>query len=171
MKQPTMQEVLGPDGPLAQALDSYEYRPQQVEMAEAIARTLDEGGTVLVEAGPGTGKTFAYLIPAIYSGQRVVVSTGTKNLQEQLFFRDIPLLKEILPVKFTAAYLKGRENYLCPAYQQLFRHARPVLERLAAHLTTGRTLADFAPRSGSGAQRNARCPCGSGRKYKHCCGA
>ena len=61
-----------------------------------------------MEAGPGTGKTFAYLIPAIYSGQRVVVSTGTKNLQEQLFFKDIPLLKEILPIKFTAAYMKGQ---------------------------------------------------------------
>jgi ATP-dependent DNA helicase DinG len=113
MKQPTMQEVLGPNGLVAQVLDAYEFRPQQVEMAEAIARALAGGEAVLVEAGPGTGKTFAYLIPAIYSGQRVVVSTGTKNLQEQLFFKDIPLLKEILPIKFTAAYMKGRENYLC----------------------------------------------------------
>ena len=113
LKQPSMTEVLGSQGFLADELDAYEYRPQQVEMAEAIARALREGGTMLVEAGPGTGKTFAYLIPAIYSGQKVVVSTGTKNLQEQLFFKDIPLLKEILPIKFTAAYMKGRENYLC----------------------------------------------------------
>ena len=108
-----MAEVLGAKGILAEGLDSYEYRPQQVEMAEAIRRALQEGGDLIVEAGPGTGKTFAYLIPAIYSGHKVVVSTGTKNLQEQLFFKDIPLLREILPIKFTAAYMKGRENYLC----------------------------------------------------------
>ena len=113
MKQPIMAEVLGARGILATGLDAYEYRPQQVEMAEAVWRALHEGGDLIVEAGPGTGKTFAYLIPAIYSGHKVVVSTGTKNLQEQLFFKDIPLLREILPLKFTAAYMKGRENYLC----------------------------------------------------------
>src|SRR4030043_1241001 len=113
LKQPIMAEVLGAKGILAQGLDAYEYRPQQVEMAEAVWRALQEGGDLIVEAGPGTGKTFAYLIPAIYSNHKVVVSTGTKNLQEQLFFKDIPLLREILPLKFTAAYMKGRENYLC----------------------------------------------------------
>lgn len=113
MKKNTMEEVLGHRGILAEGLDSYEYRPQQVEMAEAIWRALHEGGDLIVEAGPGTGKTFAYLIPAIYSGHKVVISTGTKNLQEQLFFKDIPLLREIIPIKFTVAYMKGRENYLC----------------------------------------------------------
>jgi ATP-dependent DNA helicase DinG len=108
-----MTELLGAKGILAAGLDVYEYRPQQVEMAEAVWRALQQGGNLMVEAGPGTGKTFAYLIPAIYSGHKVVVSTGTKNLQEQLFYKDIPLLKEILPVKFTAAYMKGRDNYLC----------------------------------------------------------
>ncbi len=120
MKQPIMAEVLGAKGILAQGLDAYEYRPQQVEMAEAVWRALHEGGDLIVEAGPGTGKTFAYLIPAIYSGHKVVVSTGTKNLQEQLFFKDIPLLKEILPIKFTAAYMKGRDNYLCRRRFRIF---------------------------------------------------
>jgi ATP-dependent DNA helicase DinG len=108
-----MAEVFGKKGLLAEGLDSYEYRPQQVEMAEAVWSALHGGGGLIVEAGPGTGKTFAYLIPAIYSGHKVVVSTGTKNLQEQLFFKDIPLLGEILPVTFNATYMKGRENYLC----------------------------------------------------------
>ena len=120
MKQPIMAEVLGARGILATGLDAYEYRPQQVEMAEAVWRALHEGGDLIVEAGPGTGKTFAYLIPAIYSGHKVVVSTGTKNLQEQLFFKDIPLLREILPLKFTAAYMKGRENYLCRRRFRIF---------------------------------------------------
>ena len=115
-----MAEVLGAKGILAQGLDAYEYRPQQVEMAEAVWRALHDGGDLIVEAGPGTGKTFAYLIPAIYSGHKVVVSTGTKNLQEQLFFKDIPLLKEILPIKFTAAYMKGRDNYLCRRRFRIF---------------------------------------------------
>jgi ATP-dependent DNA helicase DinG len=115
-----MAEVLGARGILATGLDAYEYRPQQVEMAEAVWRALHEGGDLIVEAGPGTGKTFAYLIPAIYSGHKVVVSTGTKNLQEQLFFKDIPLLREILPLKFTAAYMKGRENYLCRRRFRIF---------------------------------------------------
>jgi ATP-dependent DNA helicase DinG len=115
-----MTEVFGAKGILAKGLDAYEYRHQQVEMAEAVWRALHEGGDLIVEAGPGTGKTFAYLIPAIYSGHKVVVSTGTKNLQEQLFFKDIPLLKEILPIKFTAAYMKGRENYLCRRRFRIF---------------------------------------------------
>jgi ATP-dependent DNA helicase DinG len=115
-----MIELFGARGILAEGLDAYEYRPQQVEMAEAVWRALQQGGNLLVEAGPGTGKTFAYLIPAIYSGHKVVVSTGTKNLQEQLFFKDIPLLKEILPIKFTAAYMKGRENYLCRRRFRIF---------------------------------------------------
>jgi len=120
LQYPPMEEILGKKGLLAEGLDSYEYRPQQVEMAEAVARALQEGGSVIVEAGPGTGKTFAYLVPAIYSGQRVVVSTGTKNLQEQIFFKDIPLLREMLPLKFSVAYMKGRENYLCRRRFQIF---------------------------------------------------
>ncbi|UCC66308.1 MAG: ATP-dependent DNA helicase [Deltaproteobacteria bacterium] len=115
-----MENILGRKGLLAEGLESYEYRPQQVEMAEAVWRALTQGGNLIVEAGPGTGKTFAYLIPALYSGHKVVVSTGTKNLQEQIFFKDIPLLKEFLPISFKAAYMKGRENYLCWRRFKLF---------------------------------------------------
>jgi ATP-dependent DNA helicase DinG len=82
-------------------------------MALAVARVLADGGTLLAEAGTGTGKTLAYLVPAILSGQRVLVSTGTKNLQEQIFFKDLPALSAALAVKFTASYMKGRANYLC----------------------------------------------------------
>ena len=79
----------------------------------AVARRFDEGGVLLAEAGTGTGKTLAYLVPAILSRQRVLVSTGTKNLQEQIYFKDIPALRATLGVPFTAACMKGRANYLC----------------------------------------------------------
>jgi ATP-dependent DNA helicase DinG len=82
-------------------------------MATAVARVFGRGGVLLAEAGTGTGKTLAYLTPAILSGHRVVVSTGTKNLQEQIYFKDIPLLRDALGVPFTATYMKGRGNYLC----------------------------------------------------------
>ncbi len=82
-------------------------------MAQAVANVLSDGGVLLAEAGTGTGKTMAYLVPVILSGQRVLVSTGTKNLQEQIYFKDLPALAGALPVKFTAAYMKGRANYVC----------------------------------------------------------
>ena len=82
-------------------------------MAAAVADVFAEGGVLLAEAGTGTGKTLAYLVPAILSRQRVLVSTGTKNLQEQIFFKDLPVLKDTLGVPFTATYMKGRGNYLC----------------------------------------------------------
>lgn len=82
-------------------------------MADAVARAFEDGGVLLAEAGTGTGKTLAYLVPAILNRQRVLISTGTKNLQEQIFFKDIPALREALGVPFTATYMKGRANYLC----------------------------------------------------------
>ena len=82
-------------------------------MAAAVARAFEDGGVLLAEAGTGTGKTLAYLVPAVLSRQRVLISTGTKNLQEQIFFKDIPALRDALDVPFTAAYMKGRANYLC----------------------------------------------------------
>jgi ATP-dependent DNA helicase DinG len=105
--------VFAEDGPLARAVPEYEPRPGQREMAAAIARTFAEGGVLVAEAGTGTGKTLAYLVPAILSRQRVLVSTGTKNLQEQIFYKDLPLLERALGVTFTATYMKGRANYLC----------------------------------------------------------
>ena len=100
-------------GPLAQALPGFEPRDGQQKMATAVAGVIERGGTLLAEAGTGTGKTLAYLIPAILSRQRALVSTGTKNLQEQIFFKDLPALREALGVPFTATLMKGRSNYLC----------------------------------------------------------
>ena len=100
-------------GTLARAVDSFEPRPGQREMAAAVSDVLEGGGILLAEAGTGTGKTLAYLVPAILSGQRVLISTGTKNLQEQIYFKDLPALRDALDVSFTATYMKGRGNYLC----------------------------------------------------------
>ena len=110
---PTIESVLGPRGILAAALPGYESRPGQLMMAEAVRSALAGGRSLLVEAGTGTGKTLAYLVPAILSGMKVVVSTGTKNLQEQIFHKDIPLLRAELPVPFRATMMKGISNYLC----------------------------------------------------------
>ena len=105
--------TFAPDGPLARAVSDFEPRTGQVKMAAAVARVLEGGGVLLAEAGTGTGKTLAYLVPAILSRQRVLVSTGTKNLQEQIFFKDIPALRDALGIPFTATCMKGRANYLC----------------------------------------------------------
>jgi ATP-dependent DNA helicase DinG len=105
--------ALAPDGPLARTIPAFESRPAQLTLARGVSATLADGGVLLAEAGTGTGKTLAYLIPAVLSGQRVLVSTGTKNLQEQIYFKDLPVLQRALKVRFTATYMKGRGNYLC----------------------------------------------------------
>jgi ATP-dependent DNA helicase DinG len=101
------------EGSLAQVVDHFEPRAGQRTMAAAVAETISGGGVLLAEAGTGTGKTLAYLVPAILSRQRVLVSTGTKNLQEQIYFKDLPVLREALGIPFKATYMKGRANYLC----------------------------------------------------------
>ncbi|MBI3147990.1 MAG: ATP-dependent DNA helicase [Betaproteobacteria bacterium] len=106
--------VFGPEGLLARQVPGYRFRQQQLEMAQAVARAIDDRTLLLAEAGTGTGKTFAYLVPALLSGGRVVLSTGTKTLQDQLFERDLPLVREVLGVPVTVALLKGRANYVCP---------------------------------------------------------
>src|SRR5215211_3101648 len=109
-----MEEIFGPGGLIARAHPDYEYRPGQVEMAEAVMRAFEERRHLIVEAGTGTGKTLAYLVPAVAAAVgRVGISTGTKNLQEQLMEKDVPFLQRVLPRKFSAAYLKGRGNYAC----------------------------------------------------------
>ncbi len=108
-----VEAVFAPDGPLARAMPDFEPRAGQVEMAAAVARVFEHGGVLLAEAGTGTGKTLAYLVPAILRRERVLISTGTKNLQEQIFFKDIPALRNALGIPFTATYMKGRANYLC----------------------------------------------------------
>jgi ATP-dependent DNA helicase DinG len=105
--------VLGPSGRLAAALPGYEERPDQLAMAEAVERAIERRGYLVAEAGTGTGKTLAYLVPAVLSGRRVIVSTATKTLQEQLWLKDIPLLRDACGLQFEAAYLKGRSNYYC----------------------------------------------------------
>jgi ATP-dependent DNA helicase DinG len=105
--------VFGERGALSRVVDGFEPRSGQRQMAAAVAAVVEGGGTLLAEAGTGTGKTLAYLIPAIMSRQRVLVSTGTKNLQEQIFFKDLPALRDALGVPFTATLMKGRSNYLC----------------------------------------------------------
>ncbi|HKY20648.1 MAG TPA: ATP-dependent DNA helicase [Vicinamibacterales bacterium] len=115
--------VFADSGTLAQALPAFESRSAQREMADAVAGTLQNGGVLLVEAGTGTGKTLAYLVPAILSGERVLVSTGTKTLQEQIYFKDLAILREALGVPFTATYMKGRGNYLCLHRFESFRES------------------------------------------------
>lgn len=100
-------------GVLSEWHPQYEYRPGQLEMAEAVESAIKEKRHLIVEAGTGTGKTLAYLIPAILAGQRVVVSTGTKNLQEQLFFKDLPFLQQHFDRELKVCYMKGRNNYAC----------------------------------------------------------
>jgi ATP-dependent DNA helicase DinG len=108
-----MEEVFGPGGLIAQHHPNYEYRPGQVEMAEAVNNIIKDGGLALIEAGTGTGKTLAYLIPALAAGRRVLVSTATKNLQEQLYKKDVPFLQQIIPREFKVVCMKGRSNYVC----------------------------------------------------------
>ncbi|MDR3750502.1 MAG: ATP-dependent DNA helicase [Terracidiphilus sp.] len=109
---PTLHEFFAPGGILARSALPYEYRTGQLEMAKAVERALQERRHLIVEAGTGTGKTLAYLLPALRTGQRVIVSTGTKALQDQLYFRDIPFLETLLG-PLHVCYMKGRANYLC----------------------------------------------------------
>src|SRR5437762_2497652 len=108
----TLHDFFSPGGLLAKAHPQFEFRRGQLQMAEAVEQALAEKRHLIVEAGTGTGKTLAYLVPVIRSGKRVIISTGTKNLQEQLFFKDVPFLEQVLgPLRVT--YMKGRNNYLC----------------------------------------------------------
>ena len=108
-----LNEIFASDGALANVISGYLPRAGQLEMAEAIYASIESGQNLIAEAGTGTGKTFAYLIPAILSTKKVIVSTGTKNLQDQLFNKDLPVIRKALKTPFKAALLKGRANYLC----------------------------------------------------------
>lgn len=109
----SLADVFSPDGPLATGIPGYRLRAQQLEMAESIAAAIAANHVLVAEAGTGTGKTFAYLVPALLSGGKVIVSTGTKNLQDQLFSRDIPTVRKALGAPVKIALLKGRANYIC----------------------------------------------------------
>jgi ATP-dependent DNA helicase DinG len=114
--------ILGEGGTLARTLPGFRFRPQQLAMAEAVADAIAQHLPLVAEAGTGTGKTFAYLVPALLYGGKVIVSTGTKTLQDQLFERDLPLIRNALAVPVTVALLKGRANYVC--HHHLERTAR-----------------------------------------------
>ena len=116
-----------PEGPLARAHSLYEHRPGQEAMARAVERTLHAGGVLMVEAGTGTGKTLAYLVPALHSGRRVIVSTGTRNLQDQIMGLDLPFLRDRAGMTVKASLMKGRENYLC-VYRFAEFERGPLLE-------------------------------------------
>lgn len=105
--------ILGPEGRLAKALEAFEVRRSQIEMARLIARAIEQEVCAVVEAGTGTGKTFGYLVPIMLSGKKTVISTGTKNLQEQIFLKDIPLLCDLTGMDIDTVMMKGRRNYLC----------------------------------------------------------
>ena len=106
-------ELLGPDGPFVSEISGFTPRDCQQEMAEAVEEAIADAQILIAEAGTGTGKTFAYLVPALQSGKRVIVSTGTKTLQDQLFHRDLPRVREVLGARLRTSLLKGRANYLC----------------------------------------------------------
>src|SRR4051794_35678650 len=115
---PSLYQFFGPGGLLAKTHPAYEFRRGQLQMAQAVEQALEEKRHLIVEAGTGTGKTLAYLVPVIRSGKRVIISTGTKNLQEQLFYKDVPFLEQALSAgaegaRLSVCYMKGRNNYLC----------------------------------------------------------
>jgi ATP-dependent DNA helicase DinG len=108
-----LQRIFASDGPLAGRIPGFKLRTQQLEMAEAIGQAIQATGLLVAEAGTGTGKTFAYLVPALLGGGKVIISTGTKTLQDQLFNRDVPAVREALASGASTALLKGRANYVC----------------------------------------------------------
>jgi ATP-dependent DNA helicase DinG len=131
-----VRDAFAPDGVLSRAAEQFRPRSGQTDMALAVARTIEAGGALVVEAGTGVGKTFSYLVPALLSGERVLLSTATKTLQDQLFGRDLPRLVEALGLPVRTALLKGRASYLCLQRLELARHDSTSPDRASA-----RTLA------------------------------
>lgn len=141
--------ALGAGGAFEQALENFNPRPAQKSFAQNVARQIEFGGVLVAESGTGTGKTFAYLVPALLSGRKVVISTGTRHLQDQLFFRDLPTVRKVLEASADIALLKGRANYLCSyrlkqlgqdmtlRYQQQSTDKRRLLEQWAARTSLG----------------------------------
>ena len=123
------------DGLLAKAISGFTPRQAQLDMALEVEQAIANKSSLIVEAGTGTGKTFAYLIPALMSDKKVIISTGTKTLQEQLFHKDIPIIKKALATNAQMALLKGRSNYLCSYRLEQYQHSRGQLD--------AQMLADF----------------------------
>src|SRR5215212_10424335 len=151
----TLDSILGPEGAIARRLaDRYEHRPQQLEMAAAVERAFADGHHLLVEAGTGVGKSFAYLLPAIELAakhkKRVVISTHTISLQEQLIEKDIPLIQSLYPEEFTAVLVKGRSNYLCQRRLQQTRERQSALFDMDRQLESLWTIEEWAQRTTDG---------------------
>jgi ATP-dependent DNA helicase DinG len=127
----SVKDVLSADGPLASFLPGFAPRLQQQQMAEAIADALTDKSLLVAEAGTGTGKTFAYLVPSLLSSKKVLISTGTKNLQDQLYHKDIPLVQQALGMPVQVALLKGRANYLCSQRLEMVLEDNPTLSKQA----------------------------------------
>lgn len=151
----TVLEILGPGGPLSRALESYESRTGQLEMAAAVERTLQSDRILFCEAGTGTGKTLAYLVPALLSGKKVIVSTATRALQEQIYLRDLPMIERALGATFPVALMKGLSNYVCRRRLAEFRKSpesqRPMYARALdalASLMDETETGDFAELAG-----------------------
>ena len=141
-------ECLGADGALASEVPGFAPRPQQQQMAAAVEQALNDGEALIVEAGTGTGKTYAYLVPALLSGRKVIISTGTRHLQDQLFHRDLPTVRSALGVPLKAALLKGRANYLCPHRLEMTRAEGRLPSR--AQVSQLETIHDWSGRTVSG---------------------
>ncbi len=140
--------LFAPGGPLARAVDGFRYRPEQVAFAQAVLDTIESSGVLIAEAGTGTGKTFAYLVPALLAGGRVIISTGTKTLQDQLFQRDLPRVRAALGAPVDVALLKGRANYVCLHHLDVAARQGTFAERQeVAHL---HAIRRFAARTMSG---------------------
>jgi ATP-dependent DNA helicase DinG len=144
----TLSRFFAPGGALARVLPGYEERPAQQALADAVGRALGDGGLLLAEAGTGTGKTLAYLLPAVELGRRVVVSTGTKTLQEQLLTKDVPLLARALGRDIDVAVMKGRANYLCLQRYRSFAQAGSF--RRLEEVPLFRAVEDWAERTETG---------------------
>lgn len=143
-----LEEIFSRNGPLARAVSGFRRRDQQVAMARAIAETMESCGVLVAEAGTGTGKTFAYLVPAMLSGGKVIVSTGTRTLQDQLFTRDVPTVREALGAGVSVALLKGRANYVCHHHlQRALQDGRFLSRDAVIHL---HLVERYARESGSG---------------------
>jgi ATP-dependent DNA helicase DinG len=144
-KELDIDSILGPRGILAQSMPGYEHRRQQVDMAHAVYDAITSGNRVIIEAPTGTGKTLAYLVAAILSRKRVVISTGTKNLQEQIFFKDIPFVRKRVFPKLKAALLKGRGNFVC--HTRLHRFVRQPFLQVTDDSDTLQSVVDWYQRT------------------------
>ena len=136
-------EILSENGPVANSIEGFSPREQQQEMADVIGDNLEQNGVLIGEAGTGTGKTFAYLVPALMSGKKVIISTGTKHLQDQLYHRDLPVIRDALKLPISIALLKGRANYLClNRLGEAGGHGNSMTSKLHVQLTAVREWAE-----------------------------